>query len=121
MRRKSISTRFAGFFCAAFHERHRWSVIDGHFGSARRTEFERKRKRDYAKERAREDALDEELDADIQAQVEALLDASGIAHDALRQIEIRMEEAFISLVSQQAGRDNAAQAALAVSQAGGTP
>ena len=55
------------------------------------------------------------------AQVEALLDSSGIVHDTLRQIEIRMEEAFISLVSQQAGRDNAAQAALAVSQAGGTP
>jgi len=55
------------------------------------------------------------------AQVEARLDAGGVAYDALRQIEIRMEEAFISLVSQQAGRDNAAQVAPAVNQAGGTP
>ena len=95
MRRKSISTGFAGFFCAAFHERHRWSVIDGHFGSARRTEFERKRKRDYAKERAREDALDEELDADIQAQVEALEAGEPpppMTDEEQRQAVLEMEE-----------------------------
>ena len=39
------------------------------------------------------------------ATVEERLDAAGIIHDELRQIEIRMEEAFISLVRQQAGRD----------------
>src|SRR5262249_18573453 len=32
------------------------------------------------------------------AQIEAVLAAQGVGHDELRQIEVRMEEAFISLV-----------------------
>ncbi len=35
------------------------------------------------------------------AQIEAALAAAGIAHDELREIEVRMEEAFISLVGKQ--------------------
>jgi len=35
------------------------------------------------------------------SQIEAALAAEGIGHDALREIEIRMEEAFISLVQRQ--------------------
>lgn len=35
------------------------------------------------------------------AQIEMALAAEGIAHDDLREIEVRMEEAFISLVQQQ--------------------
>jgi ABC-2 type transport system ATP-binding protein len=35
------------------------------------------------------------------AQIEAALAAAGIAHDDLREIEVRMEEAFISLVRRQ--------------------
>ncbi len=36
-------------------------------------------------------------------QIEAALAAAGIQHDGLREIEVRMEEAFISLIRQQAG------------------
>jgi ABC-2 type transport system ATP-binding protein len=43
------------------------------------------------------------------AEVEARLAAAWIIHDDLRHIEIRMEEAFISLVRQQAGRDAQAE------------
>ena len=35
------------------------------------------------------------------AQIEAAMAAAGIAHDELREIEVRMEEAFISLVGKQ--------------------
>ncbi len=35
------------------------------------------------------------------AQVEAALDLQGIAHGNLREIEVRMEEAFISLIRRQ--------------------
>ncbi len=37
------------------------------------------------------------------AQIEAALAAEGLAHDDLREIEVRMEEAFISLVRRQRG------------------
>ena len=37
------------------------------------------------------------------AQIEAALEAQGIAHEGVRRIEIRMEEAFISLIRRQAG------------------
>lgn len=41
------------------------------------------------------------------AQIVAALAAQGITHDAIRLIEVRMEEAFISLVRQQKiGRAN---------------
>ena len=45
-----------------------------------------------------------------QPQIEAALAAAGIRHDAPREIQVRMEEAFISLVGRQAGaaRTNAA-------------
>ena len=36
-----------------------------------------------------------------QGQIEAALDAAGIAHGRLREIEVRMEEAFISLVNKR--------------------
>jgi ABC-2 type transport system ATP-binding protein len=36
------------------------------------------------------------------AQIAGVLDANGIQHDELRRIEVRMEEAFISLIRQQA-------------------
>ncbi len=39
-------------------------------------------------------------------QVETLLAAGGIGHDELRRIEIRMEEAFISLVRKQASQED---------------
>jgi ABC-2 type transport system ATP-binding protein len=55
-----------------------------------------------------------------QAQVEALLAGGGIAYDALRQIEMRMEEAFISLVRQQAGIENENQGTLSLTRTGGT-
>ncbi|MBA3947177.1 MAG: ABC transporter ATP-binding protein [Herpetosiphonaceae bacterium] len=42
------------------------------------------------------------------AQIEAALLADGIAHDDVREIEVRMEEAFISLVRQQGARAQAA-------------
>jgi hypothetical protein len=35
------------------------------------------------------------------AQLEAALAAQGITYDSLREIEIRMEEAFISLIRRQ--------------------
>jgi len=35
------------------------------------------------------------------AQIEAVLDSKGIAYDNLREIEVRMEEAFISLIRRQ--------------------
>jgi len=54
------------------------------------------------------------------AQVEAILAAGGIAHDALRQIEIRMEEAFISLVRRRAGQDVETQGARLPARAGET-
>jgi ABC-2 type transport system ATP-binding protein len=38
------------------------------------------------------------------AQIEVALAAEGIVHDDLREIEVRMEEAFISLVQQQTGK-----------------
>jgi len=38
-----------------------------------------------------------------QTQLEAALAAGGIRHDALREIQMRMEEAYISLVRRQAG------------------
>jgi hypothetical protein len=37
-----------------------------------------------------------------QPQLEAALAAEGIAHDAFREIEVRMEEAFISLINRYA-------------------
>lgn len=37
----------------------------------------------------------------LKPQIETALAAGGIAHDALREIEVRMEEAFISLVQRQ--------------------
>ena len=37
-------------------------------------------------------------------QIEAALSAEGIAHDTIREIEVRMEEAFISLIRKQTGR-----------------
>ena len=36
-------------------------------------------------------------------QIEAALAAAGLQHDGLREIEVRMEEAFISLIRRQAG------------------
>ena len=39
-----------------------------------------------------------------QSQLEAALTAQGIAYDGLREIEVRMEEAFISLIRRQAQR-----------------
>ena len=38
------------------------------------------------------------------AQIEAALAAQGVAHDPIRAIDVRMEEAFISLVRRQAAR-----------------
>ncbi len=38
------------------------------------------------------------------AQIEAALDSQGIPHDSPREIEVRMEEAFISLIRRQTGR-----------------
>ena len=38
----------------------------------------------------------------IKAQIVAALEVNGIQHDELRRIEVRMEEAFISLINQQA-------------------
>jgi ABC-2 type transport system ATP-binding protein len=38
------------------------------------------------------------------AQMRAALDAQGIAYQGMREIEVRMEEAFISLIRRQAGR-----------------
>jgi ABC-2 type transport system ATP-binding protein len=37
-------------------------------------------------------------------QIEAALAAAGIRHDEIREIEVRMEEAYISLVRRQAGK-----------------
>jgi len=54
------------------------------------------------------------------AQVEATLAAGGIVHDDLRQIEIRMEEAFISLVRRQAGRNSEIQSVLLTARTGET-
>ncbi len=48
-------------------------------------------------------------------QIEAALAGAGIGHDGLREIEVRMEEAFINLVQRQA-----AQAASPVTEAPGT-
>lgn len=39
-------------------------------------------------------------------QIEAALSAEGITYDALREIEVRMEEAFISLIQQQKDASN---------------
>jgi ABC-type multidrug transport system ATPase subunit len=39
--------------------------------------------------------------ASRKAQIISALDANGIQHDELRRIEVRMEEAFISLIRQQ--------------------
>ena len=46
------------------------------------------------------------------AQIDAALTAQDITHDDLREIEVRMEEAFISLIRRQreAGQQNGAQA-----------
>ncbi|MEP7284981.1 MAG: ABC transporter ATP-binding protein [Chloroflexota bacterium] len=44
-------------------------------------------------------------------QLEAALAAQGITYDPLHEIEVRMEEAFISLVERQTDRVNEAQAA----------
>jgi hypothetical protein len=38
-------------------------------------------------------------------EIEAVLDSHGIAHDQIRKIEVRMEEAFISLIRQRIGSD----------------
>ncbi len=38
-------------------------------------------------------------------EIEAALAAQGISHDELRRIEVRMEEAFISLIRQRAGTE----------------
>lgn len=45
-----------------------------------------------------------------QPEIEAALAAAGIAHDDLREIEVRMEEAFISLVQRQTDRAEATPA-----------
>ncbi|MEI6290792.1 MAG: ABC transporter ATP-binding protein [Chloroflexota bacterium] len=39
-----------------------------------------------------------------QADIEAVLAANGIQHEPIRRIDVRMEEAFISLIRQQDGR-----------------
>ncbi len=43
--------------------------------------------------------VDECLDA-FAGQIEAILRAAGVQHGGVREIEVRMEEAFISLVRQ---------------------
>ena len=40
----------------------------------------------------------------MQPQIEAALDAQGIAHQGMREIEMRMEEAFISLIRRQSAK-----------------
>ena len=44
-------------------------------------------------------------------QIDAALTAGGISHDDIREIEVRMEEAFISLVNRQAHATTSQEAA----------
>jgi ABC-2 type transport system ATP-binding protein len=55
------------------------------------------------------------------AQIASALAAAGITHEAIREIEVRMEEAFISLINQQMRRAHPAAAqARAAEASGGT-
>ena len=49
------------------------------------------------------------------AQIETALAAAGISHDPIREIEVRMEEAFISLIRKQTERVSAPEMAGKVS------